>query len=499
MASRLPKLPTQPGDYAVEWFLDGRVIAGELILEPNQPPEVRVFGDVVPKDWSRGGSFPEDHIFDRVTGRLRSGQDVVLRDAHLSIWYMQRSHGSARHAVVGLGIGKVPGDAFPRARFQLTNLDLLFGVAPIQTITFPAAGRLALEGQYAIETNPKAHHEWIDEAAGLTVECTYDVQVPLGSGHQHYVAFAPTVSIVVDEPLTVDQWVDEWVMPLQRLATLATRHPQRLSWLTVNSAARSASENERMRGSRTGTVFGSGIEQTPYEAEYRDEWRERENRPLFTLATIPMPLPELVRSWRRLERDKNPFMELFGLTLRQADLPARARYLYLVQALEVLHSYEHSTEDEQAQARFDQYRAKVLGALAEIELPHGDLRFIKDNWSKRRTDSLDRRLRDLIDQLPEPVRVGVSSAPAGDVLAAMTLDAQLPLEGLLRVLRNDLSHGKRNYDDRSLRPWVALVETVCRAHALRLLGFDEAATIGGLAPPSPPAPPEPTGDRRSGV
>jgi hypothetical protein len=495
MPARLPKLPVQPGDYAVEWFVDDRVIPGELSLEPNKWPEAGLFGDVVPRDWSLGGGFPEEHSFDRVVGRLRSNLDVVLTDAHISIWFPQRSRGSARHAVVGMDVAGVSGDSFRRARFQITNLDLLFGVAPIQSVKWPAEGGPRLEGQLSIEVNPKAHHEWIDDTAGVTVECTYDIQFPLSSGHQHYVAFAPVISIASDEPLSIDRWVDEWVMPLPRLAALATRQPQRLSWLTVNTAPRTAPDDERTR-STTGTVFGSGIEQAPYEAEYREEWREPEHRPLFTLATTPMPLPDLVRTWRALEQDENPFIELFGLTLRQTELPARARYLYLVQALEALHSYEYRAEDDEAQAVFEQRRSEALDALAEVELPPGTLRFIKDNWTKRRADSLDRRLLDLIEQLPKPVRALLLEPPGGDVLAAMSTDGPQPIEALLRILRNDLSHGNRNYDDRDLGPWVEIVETTCRAHTLRLLGFDDDAVAAGLAPPPAPARPAPSGDEQ---
>jgi len=92
--ARLPKLPADTGEYAVEWFLDDRVIPGELSLEPSRPPRAGLFGDVVPKDWSQGGGFPEDHNLDRVVGRLRSGPDVVLTDARLSIWFMERSLGT---------------------------------------------------------------------------------------------------------------------------------------------------------------------------------------------------------------------------------------------------------------------------------------------------------------------------------------------------------------------------------------------------------------------
>jgi len=147
-----------------------------------------------------------------------------------------------------------------------------------------------------------------------------------------------------------------------------------------------------------------------------------------------------------------------------------------------------------SQITFEHRRSTTLTTLADVELPDCTLRFIKDSWSKRRTDSLDRRLRDLIEQLPEAVRTLVSEPPGGDVLVALTADGAQPIEALLRMLRNELSHGNRNYDDPDLLPWVQVAETMCRAHALRLLGFDEDAVVAGLAPAPAPAAPAQGGD-----
>lgn len=105
------------------------------------------------------------------------------------------------------------------------------------------------------------------------------------------------------------------------------RTEKRASWLTVSTEPADASGKER-QAYPSGVVFGSGIEQVPYEAEYREEWRRAEGIPLFTLATMPMSLPELLRRWLALNQADNPFIEL----------PARARFLYLIQALEALHS-----------------------------------------------------------------------------------------------------------------------------------------------------------------
>lgn len=490
MAARIPNPGVQPGDYSAEWFLDDRAIAGELEITAGRAPKVVMFGDVVPRDWTQGGGFPQPHQFDRVHGRTRSGMDVVLTDAHIDIWFPQRSIGSARHAVVGIGAADVRNDAYPRIRFQITDLDLLFGRAPIKSVSWPGEGTPRLHGRYAIEVNPDADHEW-DDDAGFTVSCTYDLQFSLTDAHAHHVVFAPVVAISSDAALTVDDWIDQWVMPLLRLAALATRRPQRIAWLTVNTRPRGHPANERRRDT-SGTVFGSGIEQAPYEAEYREEWREPENRPLFTLATLPIPLPALIRRWRSLESAQNPFVELYSLALRHTDLPARARYLYLMQALEALHSFEHQEDDDAAQAAFASRRSEVLEVLERVELPPGTLRFVKDSWSKRRADSLDRRLAELMAQVPAAVRAMLSVPTDNVVLADAISDDVTALEGQLRKLRNDLSHGNRNYPDAVLRPWVAIAETLCRAHALRQLDFDDEAIATGIAPPAAPGPPPST-------
>lgn len=51
-------------------------------------------------------------------------------------------------------------------------------------------------------------------------------------------------------------------------------------------------------------------------------------------------------------------------------------------------------------------------------------------------------------------------------LGAKTLAAQL------EKLRNQLSHGDRTYEESELLPWVRAAEVMCRAHLMRLLGFD---------------------------
>lgn len=471
----------QPGDYPSEWMTGNRRTQGKISIEPLRSPQFSLLGDVEERDWSRGVDLPQHHDYDRVVGGIRSGQDVVLTDVHISVYSPDLSVGSARHAIVGRDVAKVPGDAYPRVRFQITDLDLLFGVAPISSVTWPPQDAVYMEGQYAIQTNPLADQRWEDEKDGLIVDCTYDIESSRNF-HRHTVLFSPVASLASHTPLTVDEWMDRWVRPMLCIAALATRRPQRLSWLTVSTAPVDAT-GEEWPPHTNGVVFGSGIAQEPYEAEYPEEWRRPENRPLFALASMPMSLPDLLRRWVTLESDGNLFLELYGLALRQADLPPRARFLYLVQALEGLHAEEHEAEDAAAQDEFSVRRMDVLAALKGVELPSDTCKFIQRNWSKRKMDGLDRRLRQLIQGLP----VGVSNAlrpPPGDAIAAELIAAgRTALEAQLGELRNTLSHGSRNHRDLELLPWVKVVETMCRAHALRLLGFDDASITDGLVAP----------------
>jgi len=438
----------QPGDYACEWIVGDRRIAGQISLEALRPPQASLFGDVEERDWSKGVDLPQNHDYDRVVGRIRSGQDVVLTDT------------------------------------RITDLDLLFGVAPISSVTSPPHDAPHIGGQFAVKTNPLADRRWEDEQDGLIVDCTYDIQSSMNA-HRHTVLFSPVVELASHTSLTVDEWMDRWVRPMLRIAALATRRPQRLTWLTVSTAPVDATGRE-WPPHTNGVVFGSGIEQAPYEADYPDEWRRPENRPLFTLESMPMTLPELLRRWVDLSSDGNLFLELYGLALRQADLPPRARFLYLVQALEALHAEEHAAEELAAQEEFAAQRNDVITALKGVGLPSSTLSFIRGNWSKTKMPSLDRRLRQLIDMLPVEVQNALVPPPGNVVAAELSAAGNTKLEGQVRGLRNDLSHGRRNFADRALLPWVGIVETLCRAHALRLLGFEDGGIADGLVAPAAP-------------
>jgi len=502
VVSDFPSLPLSPGDYPTEWYIGGRTIPGQIHLEPMRPAIAELFGDLEERGPGQTSWVGSESKADRIVGSLRSGQDVVLTDVDITTWFPRRNTAIARHAVVGLGIAEVEGDAYERVRLQITGGDLFFGAAPIRATYWPQDPAATADGRFSAERNPESEHEWTEHASGVEISCSYDYSYSFANAYRHEMIFAPVVTMTSGVPLSVDEWIDGWVMPLLRVASLATRQPQRLAWITVHSSDPDAGGVERRSGP-SGIVFGTGISQAPYQASFPEEFREHETRPLFTLASLPVPLQDLIVRWRGLEDGRNPFVELYTQALMQSDLPQRARYLYLLQALEALHGHENQRQDARSQAGYAAKRESALADLAAVaevgELAEHPVRerlltatrFIKRNLMKRQPDSLDRRIDVLIKQLPEAVCDQLHTPEMATIESDLVEDGQTTLPNQFRVLRNWLSHGVRNYPPRELRPWVRAAEILCRAHALRLLGFDDQAIVGGLAPPTAPKPDAP--------
>jgi hypothetical protein len=270
---------------------------------------------------------------------------------------------------------------------------------------------------------------------------------------------------VSEEPLRVSDWVDRWIRPLIEVATFATRKLQTVASFQVFTGG-----EDQTRG----VVFGPGIGQAPYYSSDGRDWMTGE-RALFTLPSLAIEFPALLRGWRNLQHAENPFVELYRLVLIQEELPPRAKILYLLQALEALHGHEHRDEDEAAQESFELRRSEVLEAVEQQIEDRATFNFLKKNWLKRKPDSLARRLRELALSLPDAVNAQLRQTAMEAMEDQLAARDVISIEEQLQMLRNDLSHGGQNYSDQELQPWVCAVETLCQANLLRLLGFDGAA------------------------
>ena len=474
MARPFPNPGAEPGEYAVEWLVGRRRFTGDVTLAPRRRPHIELHGALRRRTRSGAGElvyrFPGPEVeLPRLLGRLRSNEQVVVIDPVLSEWYLERFQGFGRWAIVGLDIASVPGDRYEHVTFQISDTDLWFGERPLSEIRWPKPK--SATKTFSATLNRAAHRVWRDTRNGITLDVGYPHTYSLDF-YRFGLTFAPVFDIRSRQPLSLDEWRDQWISPLVDLASIATKRPQTLSWLSVAHG-----EGGEVR---TGTVFTGGIHQSPYTAHFDEEWRrDADRRPLFRLGGLPVTPMRLVRAWRGLQEGDDPFVELYRAALFQQDLPPRARFLHLIQALEARHTFANREADANAQVAHEARRHQVIEAATLAGLPAPDLRFLKEGWSKRRADSLERRLLPLLNGLPPSVRQTMESDTRLDPIRSQFIaDPELfpdpraaTFPAQLRVLRNQLSHGDRNYHDHELEPWVAAVELICRAQLLALLGF----------------------------
>jgi hypothetical protein len=468
--SQFPELPAKPGDYACTWFFGNEARAGQISLSGNRFPRFDVF-DADTWAASPGGAkvhnFQQSQDFPRLVGKMRSNLDVVLIDARTELAFPNWAFGRAQFAIVGLGVDQIAGDRYDAIVLQVTGAERFFGVSPIKNVSWPSSPSSRAEQRYSVLLNPDARRRWRNRTERVAIVCGYQRRFPVRSD-RFELAFAPVIEFTAEHPLPLGDWITRWVQPLVDVVSLACGDRQRLAWLTIRCGAG--------RDEISGVVFGGGIAQEPYQAGYDDEWRFSGPRPLFTLASLPVQLPTLLRRWRRLASADDPFLLLYRRVLLDPELPPRARYLYLIQALEALHGHENQMAEDRAQRRFVRERKSLLGELEQLGLSTARLRFLKGNWSKQRRISLASRLSDLLKTVPAAIRGGLEEPEMAKIAEELRTERNATvLHEQLATLRNDLSHGRRSYEDAELNPWVKCLDVLCRAHLLRRLGLDDAA------------------------
>jgi hypothetical protein len=470
VAHDFPELVIEPGDHLGEWKHQHIVLSGQIQLAGDAQPRIDLKGEFDLHDLPTGvRSYPVGVQEVELRGWLWSGHQVLMRDVHLETVFPDRTVGFGRYALVGLNLDSVPNGLYRELVFQVTGLDLLLGRPPLGGLRTPPHSAKHLEGEFVAIGNPESTQRW--ELDGTTITCSYWARH--SSVHNPYkfeLRFAPVVHAVEPEPLDLDGWLDRWVTPLVRLLAMVTREPQRLSWVELRHQDPADDQHWPVRAQ----VFGTGVTQEPYVSEDAEAWRDPRRQPILDLNSSGLSLPALVSAWRDLDAAQNPFVELFRLVMFQRDLPKRAQFLYLVQALEALHGYESRVEDQRLAETYVERRAQVIEEVRSLGGSTSGLRFLKQSWPQRPSDNLSRRIRALVDHpdLPTSGRVLFDSL----VDTALAKSAQQPdVENVVRQIRNDLAHGARNYSDRELRPWTSVLDAFCRAHLLRLLGCPVAA------------------------
>ena len=181
-----------------------------------------------------------------------------------------------------------------------------------------------------------------------------------------------------------------------------------------------------------------------------------------------LSLLDLVLKWRHLTSEHHPLVETYGSMLHARDGHPRSRFLLLIQALEGLHGHETRGEYDKRKAKHVAKREDVLNRV-QYTLGPQPRTFLKDSLLKNPLTSLESALKAMVSGLPVDMmdRLGktslVQEAKAGASAPTTTASA-------LRVVRNNLAHGKRGYDTLVLDEAVGILELIVRGHSLRILG-----------------------------
>lgn len=486
------KLLIEPQEYLCTWLVPtGDTVLplpGVIVLGPNRPPSGIVYGDLPLEVKDLGGgqrwaTFPQTLNCDHLIARLANGYEARLVDAHVGFWTPSQGRVSAASASVGVAPGWTgfgftrPSDgdggdraatadpvvAYYRADIQIGALDAISGTSPFSAWHFPNPKEgQHLEGQWSVTGNPESSQEWADDDAQLRLE--YDASVSVGNSYNFRFAVSPVVRVQVHKPLAVRDWVDLWVDPLRRIASVATGHPQDLTYLAVVPGDGSESEQQPRPKCQ---VFGSGITQAPYQSSAVGV---RGAAAAVRLSTDEVSLLGMLRRWQELAKEHHPLIETYGSMLSSTDEHPRSRFLLLVQALEGLYGDESKTEYEERTGRHITTRDEVLSALEGAKLTPSQVKFLKRNLTKRPPRGLEEALRNLLGSLP--VDLTPQLAACGLIGSAGVepngSDLHRVASALTKV-RNDLAHGNRGYEASELHDVGQVLERIVRAHALRLL------------------------------
>ncbi|MFC4429760.1 HEPN domain-containing protein [Citricoccus alkalitolerans] len=358
---------------------------------------------------------------------------------------------------------------YTRVTAQVGALDAVAGASPFSGWTFPKDSEARhLAGEWTVSGNPESSQEWRDD--DVTVLLEYVAGVSIGNPYAFRFVVSPVVRIESREALSVREWVDRWIVPLRRIASIATGDAQPLTYLAVHPTSGDVRGTRKHRGRQ---VYGSGITQKPYQS---DQTSVRKASTSVHIAVDGLSLLDMIRRWQKLEDDHHPLIETYGAMLSATDEHPRSRFLLLIQALEGLHGHETAAAYAERKERHTEERKALIEALKGADtLDSRQLKFVKRNLAKQPLRGLDEALRHLLGRLPVDLTPRLSDC---NLLAEYLSEAQGPeiqrVAYALSRVRNDLAHGNKGFDAYDLNEAVRVLERIVRAQALRLLGCPDS-------------------------
>jgi ApeA N-terminal domain 1 len=269
----------------------------------------------------------------------------------------------------------------------------------------------------------------------------------------------PWIEMRITEPLSLREWIDTWVQPLNRLVTFATGKASDLVYLVRLEPAQHGDHSHDAECAVLGSGLSGDVDSIRAERSHRfgESW--------ITAQDVGTVWP----SWTAVLASLEVAIELYLETvIRRGELSARHRFLNLVQAAESVHSAKHrETKIPEADYRKQLADAKVALTASAIAKPEKE--FLRGHLVPGVGNGvrLDERLNDLRARLHEHFQPTTERPPwlpqdrDGKTWGEVTAHA-----------RNLVSHGRSDVPNDWLRSASDTLALIVENEILDSLGLD---------------------------
>ncbi|MCP2097315.1 hypothetical protein LV78_005305 [Actinosynnema pretiosum] len=353
-----------------------------------------------------GSEYPRGHHLEEVVrGTLRSGRQVVLEQVRIAHGFPNTTELLARYALVG---HEVPQDLlFDVIEFQVGGLTELSGVLPLDEISIPMPP-LDSGQTFSARWSPATTQCWQRGDDELMLRF-----IPTTDYHNHH-ALTLTASPVVrvrGAARSVEQWLEQYVVPLAELTTLATGQPQQVAWLLVGTTGEgtSASEASSLQALST-QVFCREIQlQQGYTSADPDPDKRISDTAtsLIPLGPGGADLGTVLDGWKTLTSTHIHLGDYLKLRRTHPDIDHRGRLMHVLPALEAFHDDRHGKpkagKDEKRRTEVLTRVWDLLGQLGErASFPQEDMDFLEGRLAPTDGDTLARRYKRLAEANVDP-------------------------------------------------------------------------------------------------
>lgn len=482
-----------PGTHRCTWTLSKPPdtsawrVAGDIEFLPQRQPRGGVYGKA-PVNWTahpgggKGAGFPQHFEYPLVNGELNGGLDLVLVDAHLSVFGEDPREGvftfqgpnasfEAWAALVGRGAPRSGPVLIDSGVIQVTHLDAFAACSPLAEVRFPEGHAYQADDPTWSATFDKASiQNWRDDDAEVSM--SYHGAAEIFGGYRFGLKFSPIVSIELQQAIPLTEFMTRWAWPVQSLVSAATGRNEKITYLSCSPVVEG---DDRPSQQRQFQVFQASISQEPYTSTNHP----RDKHISAIRLSNGESLLALLRRWQQLEDDQNPILTSYDATAVGPDQTPRARFLLLVQALEGLSGHEDRLAPQRS--KFDAKRARILDKC-EMALDTDEFKFLQRFLSKS-SGGVDVALREMVKALPVDLGPELANCALVKQVIADAANAADTAFTALGYVRNQLSHGTKTFDRRHLHDAAEILERVVRGHLLRLLGASDSAQSRVMQPP----------------